>query len=121
MLDILKFIHEEASFQDDPDGNMLGAEPWSEDIAEQYAADEGIELTAAHWAVIRFLRQQFCRKGMAPSARILCSALDEEFSHQGGTRYLFQLFPGGPVAQACYIAGLPLPDHGRDSAEGSCM
>jgi tRNA 2-thiouridine synthesizing protein E len=40
--------------------------------------------------------------------------LERDFADAGGRRYLYQLFPRGPIAQACRLAGLPLP-HGTIS------
>jgi sulfur relay (sulfurtransferase) DsrC/TusE family protein len=35
--------------------------------------------------------------------------LDREYADMGGRRYLYGLFPHGPLAQGCRLAGLPLP------------
>jgi tRNA 2-thiouridine synthesizing protein E len=57
--------------------------------------------------------------GPARSARELARELDREYADEGGRRYLYELFPRGPVVQACHIAGLPMPPGTRDLSFGS--
>ena len=45
--------------------------------------------------------------------------LEEEFAEQGGRKYLYRLFPGGPVSQGSRIARLPLPAYSSDRSCGS--
>lgn len=118
MLDINKLVSSENSGEDDPNGNLFDLDPWSEEIATEHAAKEGIALSDEHWEIIRFLRGNYAKHGIAPSGRVLLKALEEQFGKDGNTRHLFQLFPHGPVNQGCRIAGLPLPPHSSDPAFG---
>lgn len=94
-------------------------EPWSEDVAREIAAKEGIEMTPEHWEVVRFMRDNFEECGLAPSGRTLLRCLEEEFAERGGGKYLYRLFPGGPVNQGSRIAGLPLPAYSSDKSFGT--
>ncbi len=92
---------------------------WNEQTARELAADENIELTDAHWDVIRFLRSHCEEHGTTCSARIVLKAMTNRYKQQGGKRYLYTLFPRGPVVQACKIAGIPLPAYSLDLSFGS--
>ncbi len=95
-------------------------EGWHEGEAERIARDEGLELGADHWQVLRSLQEYFARhEDRDIRVRELKDALDEAFHQQGGTRYLHRLFPGGPVAQGCRLAGLPVPPGAVDPSFGS--
>jgi TusE/DsrC/DsvC family sulfur relay protein len=94
-------------------------EPWSEDVARGVAAKEGINLTPEHWEVVCFMREHYEECGLAHSGRTLLRCLEEEFAEQGGGKYLYRLFPGGPVSQGSRIAGLPLPAYSSDKSFGS--
>jgi tRNA 2-thiouridine synthesizing protein E len=94
----------------DPEGYLRSLDDWSEDVAEEMARADGIELGANHWEVIRFLRQYYDEYAIAPAIRILTKAMARQFGREkGNTRYLYQLFPDGPAKQACRYAGLPKP------------
>lgn len=99
--------------------HLAGLEPWDETIAQQAAQAEGIVLTQAHWEVINLLRQQYLEHGPSRHARDLSERLDAAFDHAGGLKYLYRLFPHGPVIQACRIAGLPVPADASDRSFGS--
>lgn len=93
-------------------------EDWSEENAQSIAAADGIELEETHWAVIRFLQDYFSHNE-SPVARQLSKALEEQFKHQGGRKYLFNLFPKGPANQGSRIAGLTPPQGSVDQSFGS--
>ena len=93
-------------------------EDWSRALAERVAGDDGIPLDDDHWKTIQALQAYFSR-GTQTSVRELHDALDEAFHGQGGLRYLYGLFPGGPVAQGCRIAGLKPPAGAADASFGS--
>lgn len=91
---------------------------WSRDDAESTAHSEGIALGADHWSTIEALQGYFATHER-PNIRELHDALDEAMHSKGGIRYLYQLFPGGPVSQGCRIAGLTPPAGASDRSFGS--
>lgn len=94
----------------DPQGFLADPRRWNESIASLLAADEGIELTEAHWQVIRVLRQFYQTHDMAPANRMLVKLVAAQLGPDcGNSRYLMQLFPGSPARRAARIAGLPKP------------
>jgi tRNA 2-thiouridine synthesizing protein E len=103
----------------DPESHLLDLEHWSPLVAHQRAAAEDIELTEEHFAVIYCLRERFRVRGPAAGARELMRELDAEFAAEGGRRYLYGLFPRGPIVQGCRIAALPLPSGTLDLSFGS--
>jgi TusE/DsrC/DsvC family sulfur relay protein len=95
---------------------------WTLRTAQTAAKEEGIALTDDHWNVVRALQEYFARHEVHErNMRELHDALDERFHASGGMKYLYQLFPGGPVAQGCRIAGLPVPAVAADRGFGSVM
>ncbi len=94
----------------DEDGFMEDTDQWSQEVAEFIAKDEGIDMTDAHWEVVNFLREYYTEYKIAPMIRILTKAIGKKLGKdKGNTKYLYQLYPGGPAKQACKIAGLPKP------------
>ena len=84
------------------------------------ARQEQLELRPDHWEVLNALQEYFARQeGAAIRRRALHDALEEKFHHKGGLRYLYMLFPGGPVAQGCRLAGLEPPAGAFDPSYGS--
>jgi tRNA 2-thiouridine synthesizing protein E len=95
---------------------------WTQTFAREQAKEEGLELTDDHWQALHALQEYFARnQDTRLNVRELRDALDEKFYRQGGTRYLYQLFPGGPVAQGCRIAGLKAPTGSSDPGFGSVV
>lgn len=92
---------------------------WNETLANQLAAEEDIELSDRHWQVIHFLRKYCDTHGIDSGARSLLNAMSDQFQSEGGKKYLYTLFPRGPVVQACKISSIPLPEHARDLSFGS--
>lgn len=93
-------------------------EGWTSAAAEAMAGVDGLRLEEAHWELIRAL-QSFFATDETPNVRALHDALDEHFHAQGGIKYLYELFPGGPVAQGCRLAGLQAPAGAVDKSYGS--
>jgi tRNA 2-thiouridine synthesizing protein E len=103
----------------DPLGHMHGLGHWSPLTAARRAHEEGFaELTEAHWHVIYCLRNRYREQGPSRSARELIHVLEQDFVAEGGRRYLYELFPKGPVSQGSRLAGVPPPPFSRDPSFG---
>jgi len=98
------------SYEVDEEGYLQDWQVWNERLAEHMAKQDGIELTDAHWEVIRFLRGYFEKYNIAPMIKILTKEIAKTMGpEKGNTKYLYELFPAGPAKQACRYAGLPKP------------
>lgn len=118
MLDINKLVTQE-KMDASQRGHLMELEPWSERQAMDMARADGLLLTDDHLAIIRYLRDCFADHGDRVNARMLTRALEEEFAGLGGHKFLYNLFPMGPIMQASRYAGLPLPPGTRDPSFGS--
>ncbi|HEY7704854.1 MAG TPA: TusE/DsrC/DsvC family sulfur relay protein [Acidimicrobiia bacterium] len=87
----------------DSEGFLTDFEEWNEDVARQFAANIGIDLTDAHWKAIHFMRDDFQAQGESPTLR--------RITQQAGipTKELFTLFPKKPAKKLAYVAGVPKP------------
>lgn len=93
---------------------------WTPARAVECARQEGLELGEEHWEAVRALHEYYARHASIDvRLRELHDALDEKFHSRGGIRHLYHLFPGGPVAQGCRIAGLKAPAGATDLGFGS--
>ncbi len=94
---------------------------WNRQQALDIARGEGLEMTEAHWEAVRALQTYYAQHEDAAkiNPRDLHDALDEHFHPQGGLKHLYLLFPGGPIAQGCRIAGLKAPFMASDRSFGS--
>lgn len=93
---------------------------WTRQAALDAAGREGLTLTPAHWEAIGALQLFWARHGgEAIKLREVHDALEEKFHGAGGLRYLYELFPGGPIAQGCRLAGLEPPAGAVDRGFGS--
>jgi TusE/DsrC/DsvC family sulfur relay protein len=94
----------------DEDGYIVNLDDWSKGLAEDIAKIEGIEMTESHWEVVNFLRDYYQKYQIAPMIKILVKEIGKVMGpEKGNTKYLYELYPGGPAKQACKIAGLPKP------------
>ncbi|ACS86464.1 sulfurtransferase TusE [Musicola paradisiaca] len=94
----------------DTQGYLKNTSDWQEAMAPELAAQEGIELTEAHWEVVRFVRAFYLEFNTSPAIRMLVKAMSQKYGEEkGNSRYLYRLFPKGPAKQATKIAGLPKP------------
>ncbi len=88
----------------DAEGFMTDPNAWTPDIAETLAQKIGITpLTARHWDVINFTRDDYFAKGETPTLRRIMKV--------GGipTKELYKLFPKGPAKKVALVSGLGKP------------
>jgi TusE/DsrC/DsvC family sulfur relay protein len=88
-------------------GYLLEAD-YRDEVAQAIAAADGIDLSEAHWEVIRFLRSEFQEHGTSPNFRNMLKGF-QEIRPEADSKYLYDLFPMGPAKQGAKIAGLPQP------------
>ncbi len=93
---------------------------WTREAAQQMAEREGLRPGDDHWSVVGALQEYYARNPEG-TRRVqgMHDALEEKFHHKGGLKYLYGLFPGGPVAQGCRLAGLKPPSGSLDKGFGS--
>lgn len=92
----------------DAEGYLVEPQDWTEELAEAFALHENISLTEDHWDVIRFMREYYEERQIAPDARYVIKHLSDRLG-PGSRNKLFELFPYGYVKQACKIAGMKRP------------
>jgi tRNA 2-thiouridine synthesizing protein E len=97
-------------YEVDEEGYLQDWQEWNEGVAGIMAQEDGLELSEAHWEVIRFLRDYFEKYQIAPMIKILTKEIGKTMGKdKGNTKYLYELYPAGPAKQACRYAGLPKP------------
>lgn len=93
---------------------------WTREVALNAARIEGLDLNDDHWEAVRALQEYYAKhQDGTLNLRELHDALDERFHAKGGRKYLYELLPGGPVAQGCRVAGLKAPAGTTDKSFGS--
>jgi TusE/DsrC/DsvC family sulfur relay protein len=87
----------------DDEGYLVNHSQWNKDVAAALAAEEGINLTDAHWKVLNFIDTDFRDKGVVPGMRRMNKVGNIP------TKDLYALFPDGPIKKAAKISGYPKP------------
>lgn len=96
----------------DKEGFLRDLEQWDEQAAAILASNEGIELTAAHWEILRLLREFYRRYQSSPASRALSNYVKRELdAEKARSAYLMRLFGGSAAKTAAKLAGLPKPDN----------
>ena len=98
----------------DEEGYLRNPEDWDEDVARLIALRGNVELTDTHWGLIHYYRDLYQSNQRHPSMHELVMALGkhrgEHFSDRKAyEKFLYELFPRGPVQTLSRLAGLPKP------------
>jgi TusE/DsrC/DsvC family sulfur relay protein len=85
------------------EGFLTEYDEWSEEIAAELAKNIEVEMTEEHWALIKWLREDYKEKGETATTRRVQTV--------GGvpTKKQFELFPKKPAKKMAYIGGVPKP------------
>jgi len=92
-------------------GYLLDPQDWSEEIANQLAHEDDLELEDDAWTIMQFMRGYFEENHVAPDVRHVVAWLVKEhgYDKKAAKKHLFELFPHGYMQQACKVAGLIRP------------
>jgi TusE/DsrC/DsvC family sulfur relay protein len=95
----------------DAEGYLINPNDWSEEIADELAGEEDIDLNETYWLILNFMRQYYREHNITPDVRHLISYLarTNNCEKKEAKKLIFELFPYGYVKQACKIAGMIKP------------
>lgn len=94
----------------DEKGYLTDGADWSPRVAVAMASADGLELNDDHWAILELFREYFEQYEIEPPMRALIRLVGDRLGEaKANSRYLYELFPAGPIIQACRYAGLPRP------------
>ena len=89
--------------QTDAEGYLANRDDWSEELAQEYATQMGIELTDEHWKVINTARAIEAESSSSPGLRKISKRSETPI------KAIYKLFPDGPAKIVAKIAGIPKP------------
>ena len=96
----------------DDNGHLIDHLMWNKEVAEWLSQQDNFKLENSHWQIINLVRNIYLETKTSPPMRLLVKAIKINISEDiANSRYLYQLFPNGPVRLACKYAGLPKPKH----------
>ncbi|MBU0488376.1 MAG: TusE/DsrC/DsvC family sulfur relay protein [Bacteroidetes bacterium] len=84
------------------EGYMTESSQWTEDVAKAIAAEEKLELTEKHFAMLKYIRDRVAKGESLTIRGIGKSGIVD-------IKEFYQLFPGAPLKKATKIAGVPKP------------
>jgi len=86
---------------------------------EKRAQNMGLELNDARMEAVDFVLDFYEHCEDCRNARQLMTVMDQEFADKGGKKYLYRLFPAGPLSQIHELANLPDLGHQTDQGFGT--
>jgi tRNA 2-thiouridine synthesizing protein E len=95
------------TLETDDQGYLLEPD-YRDEVVEAIAQAEGLTLTDDHWAVVRYLRDEYREHGHTPNFRNMLKGLAVVMPGCD-SKSLYDLFPVGPAKQGAKVAGLPQP------------
>lgn len=106
----MELIVDGVTLETTEEGFLIDLNDWNEAVAIELSRINGIEINNAHWEIVFFIRHYYQSFKHLPNVRTFTKAIRGKFGEEkGNSRYLYQLFPQGPLKYTCKIAGLPKP------------
>jgi len=102
----------------DDEGYLLNRDDWSELVAEEMAFTQAqqdhVKLTETHWGLIHYFRDYYLEYKVHPTMHKLVMTLGKQHGEhfhdeKAYEKFLYDIFPHGPVQELCKLAGLPKP------------
>ncbi|MFC1939338.1 TusE/DsrC/DsvC family sulfur relay protein [Chloroflexota bacterium] len=93
----------------DEDGFIQEPDKWNKEVAEDVGKIEAAlapgedHMSEDHWKIVDYLRDYYLQFEIAPPIRMVTRKTGIDL------RKIYELFPKGPAAGACKVAGLPKP------------
>lgn len=87
-------------------------------LIKRNARERNIELTPEQMEAINFVLDFYEHCDDCQNARMLADLMQEEFAPMGGRKYLYQLFPDGPLSTIHDLADLPKLGNETDKSFG---
>ncbi len=84
------------------EGYLVNSSDWSKELATEMAKEDGIELTAKHYEVLAYLRNEQSKGEPLTIRKVGKSGIVD-------IKGLYELFPGGPLKLSSKYAGIPKP------------
>ncbi len=99
--------------------NMVRVVNFDRQAIEERARKSGFHLTDKHWEAIDFISKFYdYHENEALKVGDYNNALKGKYSSQGGLKYLYSLFPDGPVNTITQLAGISVTNT-QDHSMGS--
>lgn len=96
--------------------NMLRTTSYNRHDVEQRAQQLGITLTDEHWDAISFVKNFYdYHEDEELKVGDYSNALKGKYAKQGGLKYLYSLFPDGPINSVTRLAGISVSNAQNDS------
>ncbi len=87
-------------------GYLVNINDWTEEIATELFAEEGIAATQEHWDIVNYVRQETLN-GDEPNERSIMKAMGKIWGRKVSSKEMYEMFPGMPSKQGLKIGGCP--------------
>ncbi len=87
-------------------GYLVNSSDWTEEIAAELFAEEGIEPTDRHWDIVRYVREETLA-GDEPNERSIMKAMSKLWGEKATSKMMYEMFPLMPSKQGLKIGGCP--------------
>ena len=114
----MTIVVNDKTIETDSEGYLINREDWTEAVAEemamQQAMEDNVKLTETHWGLIQYFRDYYQENKVHPTMHKLVLTLGKQqgkhfHDEKSYEKFLYDLFPRGPVQELCKLAGLPKP------------
>jgi tRNA 2-thiouridine synthesizing protein E len=100
--------------------NLVRVTSFTREEVEERARNIGITLTDEHWNAINFVKNFYdYHEDEELQVKDYNNAFKGKYAHQGGLKYLYQLFPDGPINTITQLAGIPTVKSTQNNSTGS--